>query len=114
MNPDGLRRNLRKRDGRWYWHWDPRFLDDQHTAAAVLDRNDERARTARAAIRIPTMLVRGARSRVVGRPAMQELLDLIPSATAVEVAGAGHMVAGDEPDAFGALLVTFLDLALRS
>jgi pimeloyl-ACP methyl ester carboxylesterase len=23
---DGLRANLRQRDGRWYWHWDPKFL----------------------------------------------------------------------------------------
>src|SRR5439155_21066479 len=22
----GLRKNLRQRDGRWYWHWDPRFM----------------------------------------------------------------------------------------
>jgi pimeloyl-ACP methyl ester carboxylesterase len=26
-NPAGLRKNVRQRaDGRWYWHWDPRFL----------------------------------------------------------------------------------------
>ncbi len=24
---DGLRTNLRERDGRWYWHWDPKFID---------------------------------------------------------------------------------------
>ncbi len=24
---DGLRTNLRHRDGRWYWHWDPKFID---------------------------------------------------------------------------------------
>ena len=22
----GLRKNLRLRDGRWYWHWDPAFI----------------------------------------------------------------------------------------
>ena len=25
-NPEGLKKNLRRRDGRWYWHWDPAFL----------------------------------------------------------------------------------------
>jgi pimeloyl-ACP methyl ester carboxylesterase len=25
-SPEGLKRNLRLRDGRWYWHWDPAFL----------------------------------------------------------------------------------------
>jgi len=24
---DGLKTNLRHRDGRWYWHWDPKFID---------------------------------------------------------------------------------------
>ena len=26
-DPSGLRKNLRERDGRLYWHWDPAFLD---------------------------------------------------------------------------------------
>ena len=25
-NPEGLKKNLRLRDGRWYWHWDPAFM----------------------------------------------------------------------------------------
>jgi pimeloyl-ACP methyl ester carboxylesterase len=25
-SPEGLTKNLRLRDGRWYWHWDPAFL----------------------------------------------------------------------------------------
>ena len=24
---EGLKKNLRHRDGRWYWHWDPRFIE---------------------------------------------------------------------------------------
>ncbi len=27
---EGLRKNLRQRGGRWYWHWDPRFFDGPH------------------------------------------------------------------------------------
>ncbi|MFD1531483.1 alpha/beta hydrolase, partial [Pseudonocardia aurantiaca] len=26
-NPDGLRKNLRERDGKLYWHWDPRLVE---------------------------------------------------------------------------------------
>ena len=25
-SPEGLKKNLRHRNGRWYWHWDPAFL----------------------------------------------------------------------------------------
>ena len=25
-SPEGLKKNLRLRDGRWYWHWDPAFM----------------------------------------------------------------------------------------
>ena len=25
-SPEGLKKNLRLRDGRWFWHWDPAFL----------------------------------------------------------------------------------------
>ena len=25
-SPEGLRKNLRRRDGRWFWHWDPAFM----------------------------------------------------------------------------------------
>ena len=26
-SPEGLKKNLRMRDGRWFWHWDPRVVD---------------------------------------------------------------------------------------
>ena len=30
-SPEGLKKNLRLRDGRWYWHWDPAFLTKPQT-----------------------------------------------------------------------------------
>ena len=30
-SPEGLKKNLRLRDGRWYWHWDPRFSPHRWT-----------------------------------------------------------------------------------
>lgn len=45
-NPDGLRKNLRLREGRWYWHWDPAFLrqGDEPTRQADSIVRYERAR----------------------------------------------------------------------
>jgi pimeloyl-ACP methyl ester carboxylesterase len=111
--PEGLRKNLRLRDGRWYWHWDPRLLDSRQTDAATLAENARRARAAARRIRVPTLLVRGSQSRVVSVAGAHELLSLVPDARKVDVAGTGHMVAGDDNDVFGEHLLDFLDEAAR-
>lgn len=105
-NLNGLRKNVRQRaNGRWYWHWDPRFLQIGDEPARATDA----PRLYRAArhIGIPTLLVRGTESDIVTAEGAAELLELIPSATAVEVA-AGHMVAGDDNDIFSHHLLGFL------
>lgn len=99
-NTDSLRRNVRSgSDGRLYWHWDPAFLDhgDQIGGPDVLYA---RMSTAARQITVPTLLVRGALSDVVSADGADELLDLIPTATAIDVAGASHMVAGDDNAVF--------------
>jgi pimeloyl-ACP methyl ester carboxylesterase len=106
--PEGLRRNLRRRDGRWYWHWDPRLLDSSPAEAGVVADNSRRARVAAQRLRIPTLLVRGRESRVVSPAGARELISLVPAAQYVDVAGAGHMVAGDDNDVFGEHLLSFL------
>lgn len=110
-NPQGLRKNLRLRDGRWYWHWDPAFLrhGDEPTRQVDSIVRYERARDAAAAITVPTMLVRGTQSNVVSEEGAKELLELIPTATLIDVTGAGHMVAGDDNDVFSGGLKGFLD-----
>ncbi|OOL28856.1 hydrolase [Rhodococcus rhodochrous] len=110
-NPAGLHKNLRLREGRWYWHWDPAFLrhGDEPTRQADSIVRYERARAAAAAITVPTMLVRGAHSHVVSEAGAQELRELIPTATVIDVPGAGHMVAGDDNDVFSGGLKGFLD-----
>ena len=44
-NLDGLKKNLRHRDGRWFWHWDPAFLqpinDDPFVRAEELEQGIE-------------------------------------------------------------------------
>lgn len=105
---DGLRKNLVQRDdGRWHWHWDPRFL----RVGSEPERGirPERARQAARAVRVPTMLVRGAHSDIVTRDGLREMQELIPHAETVEVAAAGHMIAGDDNDVFTAELTRFIE-----
>lgn len=102
----GLRRNLRQNaHGRLSWHWDPRFLDERRGP-----RNDDVAllHAAASQLAVPTLLVRGARSDLLSEAGAQEFLALVPHARFVDVAGAGHMVAGDRNDAFTSALLAFL------
>jgi len=59
-------------------------------------------------IDLPTLVVRGARSRVVSAEGVAQLAKLIPHACHVDVAAAGHMVAGDQNDEFNAAILDFL------
>jgi pimeloyl-ACP methyl ester carboxylesterase len=110
----GLAKNLRKgEDGRYRWHWDPAFLGGKKpNAAAQVERLAEAAR----ALRVPTLLVRGKRSDLLSERGVEEFLDLVPGAEFVDVAEAGHMVAGDRNDAFTAAILPFLRrvLCIRS
>lgn len=115
-NPQGLRKNLRLRGGRWYWHWDPRFLrqGDEPTRDANSMLQYQRARDAATAITVPTMLIRGQQSNVVSEAGARELLELIPTAKFVDVSGTGHMVAGDDNSVFIGGLTKFLDESIAS
>jgi pimeloyl-ACP methyl ester carboxylesterase len=101
---EGLRSNLRERDGRLYWHWDPRLLDGLNLGA---DRAAVSARilAAARATEAPILLVRGAASDVLSAEIADEFCRQVPNASCVDVAGARHMVAGDQNDPFlGAIL----------
>jgi len=104
---DGLRKNLRLReDGRWYWHWDPAFMEI--TDEPRRRGTPARLRAAAEAIAIPTLLVRGKLSDVVSPEGLADMRARIPQARVVEVGGAGHMVAGDDNDVFAISLEQFL------
>jgi non-heme chloroperoxidase len=107
----GLRKNLRQReDGRWYWHWDPRFLDGPEGIDGQGGHIDhDRMAAAARRVTVPTLLVRGHASDVVSDESVRELRELIPHAEVVDVAGAGHMVAGDRNDAFNSAVVDFIE-----
>ena len=109
---DGLRKVLRERDGRWYWHWDPNFIAASRKVALDSEPGQFRGVTLRE-VTIPTMLVRGMMSDVVTDEGVSHLLSLIPSMEVVDVEGAAHMVAGDKNDAFSDAIFSFLDHKVR-
>ncbi|MGH8215215.1 MAG: alpha/beta fold hydrolase [Rhodanobacteraceae bacterium] len=92
-------------DGRWRWRWDPRLLD---TVAAEGERHQQRLLEAARRIDVPVLLVSGGRSDVVSERTVAEFLRNVSSAEHVEVPHATHALAGDDNDAFIAVLAYFL------
>jgi pimeloyl-ACP methyl ester carboxylesterase len=102
----GLQRNLRLRDGRYYWHWDPELL--QMGRNAKFNGPNPLEKAARA-LKIPTLLIRGGRSRIVSETGVREFLEMVPQAEFVDISDADHMVAGDANDAFNEAVFRFVD-----
>jgi len=106
---EGLRKNLRQRaDGRFYWHWDPRFIDGPRPAGHEREKATVRLAEAAARLSCPVLLVRGARSELIEDEHVREYQDLVPHGTVIDVRDAGHMVAGDRNDIFGDAVITYL------
>lgn len=102
----GLMRNLRLRDdGRLHWHWDPAFVRPRTNARKF---DTDVFEVAARALRVPTLLVRGGRSRVLSREGALAFLELAPHTELVDVTGADHMVAGDANDSFNNVVFAFL------
>jgi pimeloyl-ACP methyl ester carboxylesterase len=106
-NLDGLKKVVRERDGRWYWHWDPRVLSQERTEV-VAQRFAGLIDIALRNISVPTMLVRGLLSDVVTQEGVDYLVSQMPDVTVVEVEGAAHMIAGDKNDVFSNAVDVFL------
>ncbi|GAC1397553.1 MAG: alpha/beta hydrolase [Mycobacterium sp.] len=108
---DGLRTNLRERDGRWYWHWDPKFIDGSSALPPIEVTDVDRLYRAIDAIlcnAVPMLLVRGQMSDLVTQERADEFIARFPEIDFVDVGGAGHMVAGDRNDLFAGAVVEFL------
>ena len=108
---EGLKKNLRLgEDGRWRWHWDPRFTSGGPGGSGPSEITDQdRMRMACRQLRVPVMLVRGRMSDVVTVEGVESFRSDVPSAEFVDVSSAGHMVAGDRNDAFTDAVVDFLE-----
>ncbi|MGI9124805.1 MAG: alpha/beta fold hydrolase [Mycobacterium sp.] len=104
-NLEGLKKNLRHRDGRWHWHWDPAFVSPLQDEPFARLEELERATTA---LTIPILLIRGKLSDVVSPEGVEDFLAKVPNAEFVELSGAGHTAAGDDNDAFTEAVVDFV------
>jgi non-heme chloroperoxidase len=104
-NLDGLAKNVRLgEDGRYRWHWDPRFRSGQRDLGQRQARLEECARS----LTLPTLLVRGGLSDILSEEGAASFLALCPHAEYVNVQGAAHMVAGDRNDIFAQAVIEFL------
>lgn len=110
---EGLKKNLRQReDGRWYWHWDPAFAANANGEMAQFGAEflERHAR----GVELPTMLLRGKHSDVIGEDAGDRLRELIPHVYTHQVEEAGHMIVGDDNAKFLGNMEWFLDQVARS
>jgi pimeloyl-ACP methyl ester carboxylesterase len=103
-----LEHNLRRLpDGRWRWKYDPRL-------ASRLDVDDmgERMRALWGAVRrvaCPTLVIRGALSRVLLDEDAATLAGALPDGRWCRIEDAGHNVQGDNPKALAAAIEAFLE-----
>jgi pimeloyl-ACP methyl ester carboxylesterase len=106
-SPERLRQLLVPLDnGRLRWHWDPRLLD---RIANDSERQQQGLLEAARRIRVPTLLISGARSDVVSESTIAEFLACVPHARHVRIAQATHMVVGDSNDEFAAAVGNFIE-----
>ena len=104
---EGLKKNLRlKGDGRYYWHWDPRFI--RRRPGSRDRRYFDLQLKAAEKVTIPTLLIRGALSDVVTMEDVDYFLSVISHAKFVEIEKAAHMIAGDRNDIFAEEAIKFL------
>lgn len=104
-NLEGLKKNLRYRDGRWHWHWDPAFVTSVGADPFVEVETLEQEAIS---LRIPMLLIRGKLSDVVSPQGVEDFLAKVPHAQFVELSDAGHTAAGDDNDAFSDAVVEFV------
>ncbi|MBF6137177.1 alpha/beta hydrolase [Nocardia puris] len=118
---EGLHKVLRHRaDGRWVWRWDPAFIttrfqalhQDPSVGVEQFETLVDMLLEGAGRVVAPTLLVRGALSDLVSPETVAEFLDVVPHAEAVDVSGTGHMVAGDDNDAFTSVVTDFLGRTL--
>ena len=101
-----LRYNLKQlADGRWTWKYDPQLRNPQRPIGSNLTTNlwDDVA-----AIRCPTLILKGGESDILSAESAQRLQQAIPGSQLQVIPGAGHSVMGDNPNAFSAAVRTFL------
>lgn len=102
VDPSSLQKNLRLHpDGRYRWHWDPKFMTGVIPEQARLE-------AAASNLDVPTLLIRGMSSDVLSMEGVREFMEHAPHAVFENVADAEHTVAGDRNDVFNRVVARFL------
>ncbi len=91
-------------DGKYHWHWDPRFRAGERD----LEHRTMRLEACAANLNLPTLLVRGGLSDLLSEAGAQAFLEICPAAEYACISGAAHMVAGDRNDIFATAVIEFL------
>ena len=104
---DTLIHKVRQRpDGKWTWKYDPALRNpDRRPPPLPAGKAWKHLED----IKCPTLLVRGKESDVLATETADEMVTRMRDCTMVEVDGAGHMVAGDNPRTFIKLVKRWLD-----
>ena len=103
----GLEKNLRKKkDGRYYWHWDPAFLDTRDDE--INEKYKHKRRVFAENLSVPTLLVQGAMSNVLTDDEVEDFMTTVAHAEFAKIDNAAHMVAGDRNDIFASRAIEFL------
>lgn len=112
---------LREReDGRWIRKLDPTFYlpktdrDPEHRQKfdrkAWAEKEEQGILRDLAQIACPALVIRGADSRRFSRATQDRMTgEVMPNARGCEIAGAGHNIMLDQPEALGEVLASFLD-----
>jgi pimeloyl-ACP methyl ester carboxylesterase len=96
---------MRTEDGRWTWRYDRALRNP-----AALGRRDPQAGWRSCAdIAAPTLIIRGENSDILSPDLAERMVETIPDARLVTVAGSGHAVPLDAPDGFLAAARGFLE-----
>ncbi|MSQ08766.1 MAG: alpha/beta hydrolase [Dehalococcoidia bacterium] len=101
-----LRNSVRQRpDGKWAWKWDPAVRSSRSSAPYEPKSQWE----ALSNVRCPALFVIGEQSDMISNRTVQRMLASVPDSRSVTIEKAGHLVAGDNPGAFNAAVLSFLE-----
>ena len=121
--PDHLKysllHSLKQVDDGWTWKQDhrrretPEELTEEQQKAAREQRSESRWADVKA-INTPTLLLRGAISKILSEEAAQSMVEGMTDCEFAVIEGAGHSVQGDQPAAFAAALDAYLTRRLAT
>lgn len=101
---DRLRHSLGERPGgSWGWRLDPALLRHPRFGDGAMGARDDVEK-----VRCPTLVVRGDESDILSPEMAEAMIARLRAGRLVTVAGAGHSVAGDDPESFTRAVRSFL------